>query len=144
MLIAIIGENCVGKTTLANRIKERTGAAIYAGNDYLRLEKNPSSALETFKKMLQNACTAETIIYIITEKEHLQLLPDDAFRIVVTEELDVIKARFQERMKGTLPLPLEKKLERNHGMYDDLTCNLKLTHGYDLNDVLSALNLPPQ
>ena len=53
MLIAVIGENCVGKSTLANKINEKLNAKIYTGKDYLRLEKNPTVALETFKKILQ-------------------------------------------------------------------------------------------
>lgn len=66
MLIAIIGENCVGKSTLANQIKERTGAKVYSGKDYLRLEKNPAMALDKFQKILQESVLGENIIYIIT------------------------------------------------------------------------------
>ena len=141
MLIVIIGENCVGKTTLANKINEKLGATIYAGKDYLRLEKNPSAAMETFKSTLQASVDGDNIIYIITEKEHIQLLPEDAFKIVLTAELDVIKARFKERMRGNLPMPVEKMLEAKHGMYDSLDCNLKLDGNYNIEDVLSALSL---
>ena len=141
MLIVIIGENCVGKTTLANKINEKLGATIYAGKDYLRLEKNPSAAMETFKSTLQASVDGDNIIYIITEKEHIQLLPEDAFKIVLTAELDVIKARFKERMRGNLPMPVEKMLEAKHGMYDSLDCNLKLDGNYNIEDVLNALSL---
>ena len=95
MLIAIIGENCVGKSTLANKINEKLGAKIYSGKDYLRLEKNPSAAMETFKATLKGAVQGDNIIYLITEKEHIQLLPEGAFRIVLTAELDTIKARLE-------------------------------------------------
>ena len=141
MLIVIIGENCVGKTTLANKINEKLGATIYAGKDYLRLEKNPSAAMETFKSTLQASVDGDNIIYIITEKEHIQLLPEGAFKIVLTAELDVIKARFKERMRGNLPMPVEKMLEAKHGMYDSLDCNLKLDGNYNIEDVLNALSL---
>lgn len=40
MLIAIIGENCVGKSTLAEKIREKLPAEIYSGKDYLRLKKS--------------------------------------------------------------------------------------------------------
>ena len=139
MLIAIIGENCVGKTTLANKINEKLGATIYAGKDYLRLEKNPSAAMETFKATLQASVDGDNIIYIITEKEHIPLLPEGAFKIVLTAELDVIKARFKERMRGNLPMPVEKMLEAKHGMYDALDCNIKLDGNYNIEDVLNAL-----
>lgn len=136
MLIAIIGENCVGKSTLAKKINEKFNAKIYSGKDYLRLEKNPSVALDKFKIILKEATTKDNIIYLITEKEHLNLLPEDTFKIVLTAKLEVIKERFKERMRGNLPLPLEKMLEVKHGMYDNLECNLKLDENYDIDQVL--------
>ena len=141
MLIVIIGENCVGKTTLANRINKKLGATIYAGKDYLRLEKNPSVAAETFKATLKASLKGNNIIYLITEKEHIQLIPEGAFRIVLSAELDVIKERFKARMRGNLPIPVEKMLEAKHGMYDGLDCNLKLDGNYNIEDVLNALSL---
>lgn len=141
MLIAIIGENCVGKSTLANKIKERIGATIYSGKDYLRLEKNPSMAIEKFRSILKEAVVGDDLIYIITEKEHIQLLPEGAFKIVLNAELEVIKERFKERMRGNLPMPLEKMLETKHGMYDNLECHLKLDARYNIEEVLGALNL---
>ena len=141
MLIAIIGENCVGKSTLANKINEKLQAKIFSGKDYLRLEKNPDAAVETFKAMLQASVDGNNIIYIITEKEHIQLLPEGAFTIVLTAELDVIKARFKERMRGNLPMPVEKMLEAKHGMYDDLACSIKLDCNYNMEDVLDALSM---
>ncbi len=140
MLIAIIGENCVGKSTLANKINEKLNAKIYSGKDYLRLEKNPSMALVKFKTMLKEAVTGDNIIYLITEKEHLNLLPEGAFKIVLTAELEVIKDRFKERMKGNLPLPLEKMLEAKHGIYDNIECDLKLDSNYNIEEVKNSLN----
>ena len=141
MLIAIIGENCVGKTTLANQINEKLGATIYAGKDYLRLEKSPSAAAEALKATLKASLEGNNIIYLITEKEHIQFLPEGAFRIVLTAELEVIKERFKARMRGNLPMPLEKMLDAKHGMYDDLDCNIKLDGHYNIEDVWNALEL---
>ena len=140
MLIAIIGENCVGKTTLANKINEKFGGRIYSGKDYLRLEKNPSMAEESFKGILKSAVQGENIIYLITEQEHLRLLPEGTFKIVLTAELKTIKLRFKERMRGNLPMPVEKMLEAKHGMYDDIDCNLKLDAFYDMDKLFEALN----
>ena len=139
MLIAIIGENCVGKSTLANKINDKLGAKSNSGKDYLRLEKNPAVAMETFKEILNASVSGDNIIYIITEKEHLQLLPKGTFRIVLTTELEAIKSRFKERMRGNLPIPVEKMLEAKHGMYDSLECNLKLDNNYNIEDVLNEL-----
>ena len=139
MVIAIIGENCVGKSTLAEQIREKLDARVFGGKDYLRLEKNPSMAQEKFKAILKDAVTGENIIYLITEQEHLQLLPEGAFRIVLTAPLAVIKERFRARMRGNLPLPVEKMLESRHGMYDELECELKLDESYVIADVIRSL-----
>ena len=141
MLIAIIGENCVGKTTLANQINEKLGATVYTGKDYLRLEKSPSAAAEAFKATLKASLEGNNIIYLITEKEHIQFLPEGAFRIVLTAELEVIKERFKARMRGNLPMPLEKMLDAKHGMYDNLDCNIKLDGNYNIEDVWNVLEL---
>lgn len=140
MLIAIIGENCVGKSTLAGKINEKFNGKIYSGKDYLRLEKNPSVAETTFKNLLKDATKGDNIIYIITEREHLNLLPDNTFKIVLTADIEVIKDRFKARMRGNLPLPLEKMLEANHGIYDNLQCNLKLDENYNLAEVIDAID----
>ena len=124
----------------ANKINEKRNARIYSGKDYLRLEKNPAMALEKFKTILKESVSGDDVIYLITEKEHLQLLPEGAFRIVLTADLDIIKERFKERMRGNLPLPLERMLEAKHGVYDDLACDLKLDSNYDTEEILQRLH----
>ena len=141
MLIAIIGENCVGKSTLANKINEKFKGKIYSGKDYLRLEKSPTLAETSFKKLLNGAVDGENVIYIITEKEHLAFLPEKAFKIVVTADIDTIKARFKERMRGILPPPVEKMLEQKHGVFDNLECDAKIEQNYSIKDVLNKLNI---
>lgn len=141
MLIAIIGENCVGKTTLANKINERLNGNIYTGKDYLRLEKNPLLAEERFKKILLESKENDNIIYIITEKELLRLLPEGAVRIVLTADLETIKERFKVRMRGVLPSPVEKMLESKHGMYDSLECDLRVNNDYDIFAIYDLLKL---
>ena len=140
MLIAIIGENCVGKSTLAEDICREIGGIIYNGKDFLRLERNPDNAKATFKTILSSAVDGDNVIYVITEREHLDLLPDGAVKITLTADLETIKDRFKARMRGVLPPPVEKMLEQNHGKYDDLPCDMKLKSGeYDLNEVIEKL-----
>lgn len=43
MVIGIFGESCVGKSTLAELLKEKIDAQVYSGKDYLRLNKNDAS-----------------------------------------------------------------------------------------------------
>lgn len=118
MLIAIFGESCTGKTTLADHISSAAGAEAYSGKDYLRLAKNEAEAKRLFQERLSAAVHGDNIIYIIAEREHLALIPDGAVRILVTAELETIKERFAARMHGNLPAPVAAMLEKKHGCFD--------------------------
>ena len=118
MLIVIFGESCTGKSTLAQRLKERLGAEVYSGKDYLRLAKNEAQARSLFAEKLQGAVKGENIIYVIAEKELLALVPQGAVRVLVTADLETIKTRFAKRIGGTLPTPVAAMLERKHGCFD--------------------------
>ena len=118
MLICIIGENCSGKSTLANEIKKSIDAQIVTGKDYLRMAKSESEAVILFKEKLLNAVSGESIIYVISEPEHINLLPDGAVKILVSADIDTIKERFKARMHGNLPAPVEQMLEKKHGIFD--------------------------
>ncbi|MBE6916904.1 MAG: hypothetical protein E7470_03220 [Ruminococcaceae bacterium] len=118
MVIAIFGESCTGKSTLAEQLGAVISCEIVTGKDYLRLAKNENIAKTLFQKKLQAALTGEHILYVISEKEHLGLLPDGALRILVTAELETIKSRFAQRMHGNLPAPVAAMLEKKHGSFD--------------------------
>ena len=137
MLIAIIGESCTGKSTLAEKLSAELAAKVYTGKDYLRLAKNPAQAETAFRELLTQAVAGENVIYVISEKPHLQLLPQGAVRILVTADLDTIKERFRVRMHGNLPKPVEAMLERNHGMFDDTPCTF--TYDGDAEGLLAQL-----
>ena len=120
MVIGIIGENCSGKSTLAEAIKDAIGAEIITGKDYLRMAKSENEAILMFKAKLKDALlTDNNIIYVISEKEHISLIPDGAVRILVKADINTIKERFKQRMRGNLPAPVEQMLERKHGMFDN-------------------------
>lgn len=118
MVIGILGESCTGKSTLADKLKECINAQVYTGKDYLRMEKNEAAAKQSFRTKLREAVHGENIIYVISEKEHLPLLPDGSIRVLVTADLEVIKTRFAGRMHGNLPEPVAAMLERKHGSFD--------------------------
>ena len=118
MVIAIIGENCAGKSTLAEAIKAELGGEVITGKDYLRMAKSEVEAEKLFREKLKNAVDGENVIYVISEKEHIALLPEGAVRVLVYCDLDTIKERFRARMRGNLPLPVEKMLENKHGAFD--------------------------
>lgn len=127
MVIGIFGESCVGKSTVAAELQKSLNAEVYAGKDYLRLDKNESLARERFKELLLWALNGDDVIYVISEKDRLALLPDGAFRILVTAELATVKSRFAKRMNGNLPKPVELMLERKYGMFDNEKCDMRIT-----------------
>ena len=118
MVIGIIGENCTGKSTLAEEIQRRFGGQIVTGKDYLRLAKSEAMAVALFKKKLKEALTGENILYVISEQDLLKFLPEGALRILVKADLEDIKERFKARMGGNLPAPVAQMLERKHGCFD--------------------------
>ncbi len=140
MVIGIIGESCTGKSTLADKLKSLLGAEIYTGKDYLRLAKNEAIAKKLFQKKLEDAISGPHIIYVISEKEHLPLLPDRTFRVLITADLNVIKERFAQRMRGNLPAPVATMLERKHGCFDAEKCDIHVVSDqHDLDTVCAAI-----
>lgn len=129
MVIGIFGESCTGKSTLAEKIAAGLPCEIITGKDYLRLAKNESIAKTIFQNKLKAAVNGENIIYVISEKEHLSLLPEGAIRILVTADLELIKSRFARRMHGNLPTPVAAMLEKRHGCFDALPHDIHVVSG---------------
>ena len=141
MVIAIIGESCTGKSTLAEKIAQSIPCDIYTGKDYLRLAKNENIAKVMFQKKLAAAVNGENIIFVISEKEHLPLLPEGALRILVTADLDLIKSRFAHRMRGNLPEPVAAMLENKHGCFDAEQYDIHVvSEETDLDAVVTQIN----
>ena len=129
MVVCIFGESCTGKSMLAKEISKELSCKVFSGKDYLRLAKNEAIAKKMFTNLLNEAIDGENIIYVISERDHLSLLPQGAVRIMVTAELDVIKSRFAARMGGVLPKPLEMMLEKKHGCFDRECCDIHMKSG---------------
>ena len=141
MVIGIFGESCTGKSTLADKIAAKYPCEVFTGKDYLRLAKNENIAKLMFQKKLAAAVHGDNIIYVISEKEHLPLLPDGAFRILVTADLELIKSRFAQRMRGNLPAPVEAMLEKKHGCFDAEPYDIHVVSGQtDLDSVMERIN----
>lgn len=140
MVIGIFGESCTGKSTLAEKLAASLCCEVFTGKDYLRLAKNENIAKILFQKKLAAAVHGENIIYVISEKEHLPLLPEGALRILATADLETIKARFAQRMHGNLPVPVAAMLERKHGCFDGEPYDLHVISGEtDLDAVVEQI-----
>ena len=131
MVIGIFGESCTGKSTLAEKIATSFPCEVFTGKDYLRLAKNENIAKVMFQKKLTTAVSCENIIYVISAKEHLSLLPEGALRILVTADLELIKSRFAKRMRGNLPAPVAAMLEKKHGCFDVVPHDIHVVSGED-------------
>lgn len=120
MLYVFMGQSCTGKSTIADKMKELFNVEVFAGKDYLRMAKNENEAWKIFSEKLVNSALSkefkESIVYVITEKEHLNKVNNISGlrKIKFTASLDVIKSRFAQRMRGNLPQPIEKKLEMQY------------------------------
>ena len=77
MVVGIIGESCTGKSTLAEKLRVILNAEVYTGKDYLRLAKNENMAKKIFQNKMSEATFELPIIYVVSEKEHLELLPEN-------------------------------------------------------------------
>ncbi|MBQ8238310.1 MAG: hypothetical protein IJZ39_09220 [Oscillospiraceae bacterium] len=141
MVIGIFGESCTGKSTLAQKIAASFPCEVFTGKDYLRLAKNENLAKVMFQKKLTAAVNGENIIYVISEKEHLALLPEGALRILVTADLELIKSRFTRRMRGSLPAPVAAMLEKKHGCFDTQPHDLHVVSAEtDLDAILEKIH----
>ena len=140
MVIGIFGESCTGKSTLAKMISAKISCEVFSGKDYLRLAKNENIARTMFQKKLDAAVNGENVIYVISEAEHLSLLPDGALRVLVTADLDLIKSRFAQRMRGDLPAPVAAMLEKKHGCFDGESHHVHIVSGEtDLNVIVEQI-----
>ncbi len=127
MVICLFGENCTGKSSIANELAARLSAELVTGKDYLRLAKSEAEAKSSFIALLsEHLASNHALVYVASEQDQLALLPSGVFRVLVTAELPRIKERFAARMGGTLPAPVEAMLERKHGMFDELPCDLHI------------------
>lgn len=123
MVIALFGDSCTGKSTIAKELTGQLPAQVYSGKDYLKLAKSESVAAALFKKKLTGE---ETIIYVISEMSQLSFLPEKCIRVLVVASLDTIRERFAGRMQGNLPAPVAAMLERKFGQFEATPCNLRI------------------
>lgn len=123
MVIALFGDSCTGKSTLAEELARGLSAEIFSGKDYLKLAKSESMAAALFQRKLRGD---ETIIYVISEKEQLALLPENSVRVLVVASLATIRERFAQRMHGNLPAPVAAMLERKYGQFETQPHDLRI------------------
>ncbi len=144
MLYIFMGPSCTGKSTAADKIKELMEVEVFSGKDYMRMAKNENEAWKLFYDRISNAAShkelsKENIIYIITEKEQLNKINTiRGFKqIKFTASLDTIKSRFAQRMRGNLPQPLERMLEKQYAEWKSVTGDITIdtTENNDMAEI---------
>ena len=105
MVIALFGDSCTGKSTIAAALAPSLSAEVFSGKDYLKLAKSESMAAALFQK---------------------KLLPEGCVRVLVTAGLATIKERFAARMHGNLPAPVAAMLERKYGRFETEAHDLRV------------------
>ena len=138
MVIAIFGESCTGKSTLAKLLKSAFDAEVITGKDYLRFAKHELEALRIFQNKLNDPDSK--LIYVISDKQQLKHVPDHAFRILMCADMKLICERFASRMNGKLSDPVRSMLERKHGCFDAEKYHLKIDDSiYDVQHLIEII-----
>ena len=129
MLIAIFGESCTGKSTLAEKIADSLSCEIITGKDYLRLAKNENIAKMLFQKKLQAAVTGEKCGQIAA---HALSKPGlDQFQVCSNQDPQCPLRQqrqmflFRDYINDVLAVMLEKK----HGCFDDVPHDFYVVSG---------------
>lgn len=147
MLYIFMGQSCTGKSTVADQARERMGAEVLSGKDYLRMAKNEDEAWRLFHDKLSNAASMESpsgeiLIYLVAESAQLDRILDieGACRVKFTASLDTIKSRFAQRMHGNLPIPVEKMLLKQHEEWETIKGDIHVDTTVE-NDAAKILSL---
>ena len=127
MVYCIFGESYTGKKALAEKIRRKTGAALYCGKDYLRLGQSEDDAAAAFRALLSEPDAR--VVYVAEEESQLSFLPKSAVRILMTADLERIKERSAQSMGKPLPPHVEEILERRHGSFDSLPHDYHVHNG---------------
>ena len=127
MVYCVFGESCTGKKALAEKIRRKTGAALFCGRDYLRLGPSEDDAAAAFRALLSEPDAR--VVYVAEEESQLSFLPKSAVKILMTADLERIKERSVRRMGKPLPPHVEEMLERRHGSFDSLPHDYHVHNG---------------
>jgi cytidylate kinase len=124
MVIALFGASCTGKTSAAEILASKLGARVFYGKEYLKLAKNNIEAGKAFKKVLNDS--PENIIYVISDLEDYQFVPESAYKVRFSASLETMKDRFVKRINSPVSDPIVKMLQKKSELWQQKACNLSV------------------
>ena len=127
MVIALIGGRCCGKSDLAKAICDKVLARLFTGRSYMELADSEPEARAAFRQLLEQAQhTEDYVIYIVTDRELMELLPPRCLRVLCKASLKTVKARFSAQMQEPLTSAMAAMLKKQYDSFDDCPHDLRV------------------
>ena len=127
MVIALIGGRCCGKSDLAKAICDKVLARLFTGRSYMELADSEPEARAAFRQLLEQAQhTEDYVIYIVTDRELMELLPPRCLRVLCKASLKTVKARFSAQMQEPLTAAMAARLKKQYDSFDDCPHDLRV------------------
>ena len=130
MVIALFGDSCTGKSSIAQRLSAHLSAEVYSGKEDVSLHLFTPAVQKQYDPKRNH-----TIVdYPKGNISFMNAIPavgtkfgkDSCIRVLITVSLDTIKTRFSARMHGNLPAPVAAMLERKYGQFEKEAHDLRI------------------
>ena len=139
MVIALIGGRCCGKSALAKAICEKVHAELFTGRSYMDLDPNETRARMIFRGLLmEEQFTDSYVIYIVTERELMELLPPRCLKVLCKANLKTVMARFSDQMQAPLTPAMTAMLKKQYNSFDDCPHDLSVDPTWYDPDLLAV------
>ena len=139
MVIALIGGRCCGKSALAKAICEKVHAELFTGRSYMDLDPNETRARMIFRGLLmEEQFTDSYVIYIVTEKELMELLPPRCLKVLCKANLKTVMARFSDQMQAPLTPAMAAMLKKQYNSFDECPHDLSVDPTWYDPDLLAV------
>ena len=139
MVIALIGGRCCGKSALAKAICDKVHAEIFTGCSYRDLAPEESTARALFRqRMLEEEFTDSYLIYIVTDREQMNLLPPRCLRVLCKASLKTVMARFSAQMQEPLTPAMAAMLKKQYNSFDECPHDLSVDPTWYDPDLLAV------
>lgn len=126
MLYVLCGPSCAGKSTVAAALKERLGARVYTGKDYLRLARSEAEARACLLRELRERAGADShAAVVLTETDlvaELRAIAGARF-VRCTAPKEILIERFIARSGGKANPAFAAMIDRQAQKWDAIPCD---------------------